>query len=277
MHLSGLYIYPVKSLRGCSVPVAEVDALGMIGDRRFLVVAPDGTFLTQRAHPRMALVQTELDADSLTLSSASAGRCIVARNTDSSTSPASLRSISVWRSHGLLADDCGDEPAAWLSSFLGIACRLVRIGEKFIRPILNSSVAGPGDRVSFADAYPFLVVGERSLSHLNDRLIAHGEDPVPMDRFRPNLVVEGAPPFAEDGWTRFRLSGIVFQAAGPCARCVLTTIDQITADRGAEPLRTLATFRRDPSDPTHVNFGQNLIHETKSGTLRVGDPIELLA
>lgn len=97
-----------------------------------------------------------------------------------------------------------------------------------------------------------------------------------MDRFRPNLVVTGSAPFAEDTWSRFRIGTVVFRAGGPCARCVVTTTDQETADRGPEPLRTLATFRRDPQEPTNVNFGQNLIHESKSGVLRVGDPVELL-
>lgn len=272
MRLSGLFLYPVKSLRGCAVEAATVDDLGLVGDRRFLVIDENGRFLTQRTLPRMALVATALTADSLTLSAERAGSIRIPRAPDP-TVP--LRSVTVWKSENLLAEDCGETAAAWLTDFLGVKCRLVRIGEKFLRPILKST-AGPGDRVSFADAFPFLVISEASLADLNDRLVARSEDALPMNRFRPNLVIEGCDPFAEDTWPRFRIGDVVFRAGGPCARCIVTTTDQLTAERGKEPLRTLATYRRDAADPTDVNFGQNLIHETKSGTLRLGDSVELV-
>jgi uncharacterized protein len=273
MHLSGLYIYPVKSLRGCAVTESALDDLGLVGDRRFLVVDENGRFLTQRALPRMALIATALTADKLTLSAQNAGSVAIPRAPDSA---APLRNVSVWKSEGLLAEDCGDAPAEWLSRFLQTKCRLVRIGPKFMRPILKPDVAGPGDRVSFADSYPFLVISEASLAELNARLVAKGSDALPMDRFRPNLVVAGAAPFAEDAWTRFRIGLITFHAGGPCTRCVMTTTNQQTAERGKEPLRTLATYRRNAEDPSDVDFGQNLIHETKSGRLRVGDKLEIL-
>lgn len=274
MHLARLYIYPVKSLRGVAVDAAEVDELGLVGDRRFMVVDENGRFLTQRTLPRMALIETTLTAETLTLAAPGHGRVSVSRHADPGA-PADLRQVSVWKSEGLLAEDCGAAPAAWLGAFLGTAARLVRIGEKFLRPILKPNVAGPGDRVSFADAYPFLIVSEASLADLNDRLEEQGEDALPMDRFRPNLVIAGSSAYAEDVWPRFRIGGITFRAAGPCARCAVTTTDQQTAERGQEPLRTLARYRRDPADPSDVNFGQNLIHETKRGTLRVGDEVVL--
>jgi uncharacterized protein len=273
MHLSGLFLYPVKSLRGCSVTTAVIDDLGIVGDRRFLVVDENGRFLTQRVLPRMALIETVLSAGMLILRAPSAGTCSVSRV---ARDDAPLRSVSVWKSEGLLAEDCGDEAAGWLSDFLAVKCRLVRIGQKFRRPILKPNIAGPGDLVSFADAFPFLVISEASLTDLNDRLVAQGDDALPMDRFRPNLVVSGAAPFAEDTWTRFRIGEIVFHVAGPCTRCVITTTNQMTAERGKEPLRTLARYRRNAEDPGDVNFGQNLIHETKHGTLRVGDSVVLL-
>ncbi|MEO5959855.1 MAG: MOSC N-terminal beta barrel domain-containing protein [Opitutaceae bacterium] len=274
MHLSGLFIYPVKSLRGFAVSVAEVDALGLVGDRRFLVVDENNRFLTQRALPQMARIATKLDPRSLELSAEGAGTIAVARASDPATP---LRTVTVWKSGNLLAEDCGDAPAAWLSDFLRTKCRLVRIGAKFRRPIFKPPFTQPGDVVSFADGFPFLVVGEASLGHLNDRLVAQGEEAVPMNRFRPNLVVNGCPPFAEDTWPRVRIGEIVLRAGGPCARCIVTTTDQLTGERGREPLRTLATFRRDASDPTNVNFGQNLIPETKTGTLRVGDVVTVLS
>ena len=267
--LSGLFIYPVKSLRGCGVTTARVDALGFVGDRRFLVIDENGRFLTQRALPRMALIDTALTPDTLILSAAggSAGAVRVARAADAS---APLRSVVVWKSEGLLAEDCGDAAAAWLSDFLATKCRLVRAGEKYFRPILKPDVAGPGDIVSFADAYPFLAISEASLADLNDRLAARGEDALPMNRFRPNLVISGCPAFAEDTWARIRVGEVVFRAGGPCARCAITTTDQATAERGKEPLRTLATYRRDVADPTDVNFGQNLIHHTTPAPGRAG-------
>ncbi len=274
MHLSGLYLYPVKSLRGLSLDSAGVDALGLVGDRRFLVVDAAGNFLSQRTLPRMARLSTALAPEALTLSAEDHGTVSVGRPSDPA---APLLTVSVWSSRGLLAEDCGDEAADWLSRFLGTACRLVRAGTAFDRPVAKPGKARPGDRVGFADAYPLLGLGEASVADLNDRLAGAGEDPVPIDRFRPNLVFAGSAPFAEDTWSRFRVGPVVFRAGGPCARCIMTTTDQRTGERGREPLRTLATYRRDAGDPTDVNFGQNLFIESATGPLRVGDPVEVLA
>lgn len=281
MKLTGLFLYPVKSLGGISVSSAELDALGLVGDRRFLVIDETGRFLTQRTLPRMALIATALDATHLTLSVsprllASLAPAISIRVARASDPTAPLRTVSVWKSENLLAEDCGDAVAAFLSDFLSIRCRLVRLGAAFHRPVLKPT-ARPGDTVTFADAYPLLVIGESTLADLNDRLVAQGTAALPMNRFRPNVVITGAPAFAEDTWPRFRIGSVTFRAGGPCARCILTTTDQATGARdGPEPLRTLATYRRAPAAPTDVNFGQNLIHETKSGTLTVGDAISVL-
>lgn len=272
MHLSGLFIYPVKGLRGFSVNTAMVDALGLVGDRRFLVVDETGRFLTQRTLPRMTHVDTALDATHLTLSATGAGRVRVSLAPDP-TAP--LRTVCIWKSEGLQAEDCGDLIAAFLSAFLATRCRLVRIGPAFCRPVLKTA-ARPDDVFHFGDGAPVLVISEASLADLNDRIVASGEESVPMARFRPNLVVTGCAAFAEDTWPRFRLGSAVFRAAGPSIRCIVTTTDQLTGERGKEPLRTLATFRRNAVDRTAVNFGQNLINETKSGSLRLGDPVELL-
>ena len=272
MHLSGLFIYPVKGFRGFAANSAAVDALGLVGDRRFLVVDEPGRFLTQRTLPRMALVATALDATHLTLSAGGAGIVRVALVSDPA---ATLRTVNVWKSDGLQAEDCGHAAAAFLSDFLATRCRLVRIGPAFRRPVLKPA-AREGDVFHFGDGAPVLVISEASLADLNDRIIAHGEEAIPMDRFRPNLVVTGCPAFAEDTWPRFRVGTAIFRAAGQSSRCIVTTTDQLTGERGKEPLRTLATYRRDATDPTNVNFGQNLIHETKSGTFRIGDPLEIL-
>ncbi len=272
MRLAALNIFPVKSLRGVAVESAGVDALGAVGDRRFLVVDAEGVFMTQRSVPGMARIAACLDADSLSLRSEGFGEIRVRRASDPG---APLASVRVWKSEGLRAEHCGDAPAAWLTRALGTPCSLVRLGPAFHRPILGKRGL-PGETVGFADGYPFLVLSEASLLDVNRRIVAAGGCAVPMDRFRPNLVVAGCGPFAEDGWKRIRIGKIVFRVAKPCSRCVITTTDQATGERAAEPLRTLAQYRRDPTEPTDVNFGQNLIHETKSGSLRVGDPVEVL-
>ena len=272
LRVTALHLYPVKSCQGLAVPAAEVDARGFVGDRRFLVVDPAGQFLTQRQHPRMARIGTALTADSLVLSAAGHGSVAVPRTAP----PAPAMAATVWKDT-VQADDCGAEAAAWLTQVLGLPCRLVRAGLPYSRPIparkIPASLAGRGDahEVSFADGFPFLLITQASLDELNGRL----EQPVPMDRFRPNLVVSGAEPFAEDGWARFRIGPVVFHGATRCGRCILTTTDQRTGERASpEPLRTLSTYRRDAEGA--VLFGRNVVHETKAGRVAVGDSVELL-
>jgi len=272
MHLAALNLYPVKSLAGMYAARVALDELGLVGDRRFMVVDENDRFLSQRTLPRMALLQTRLDSDTLTLSAKTLGSQLQVQR--ASDPAAHLRRVSVWSSEGLHAEDCGDVAARWLQQFLEVRCRLVRAGSAFNRPILKGG--RENELMNFADASPFLAVSEASLGMLNDGLILHGEEPVPMDRFRPNLVFADTAPFAEDSWARIRIGDIILRSTGPCARCVVTTTNQQTAIRGPEPLRTLATFRRDVSNPTDVNFGQNLVHETKSGTLAVGAKIDVL-
>lgn len=285
MLLSGLFIYPVKGLRGNSVTSADVDPLGLVGDRRFLVVDDAGEFQTQRTMPRMAQISTELAGGQLRLRADGAGSISVPLR---AAAPATLRTVWIWRSKDLQAEDCGRDVSAWLSALLGKTCHLVRIGEAFRRPVLERRAPRPGetlvegrvltsDLFHFADGFPFIVISEASLANLNDRLVSTGAEPVPMNRFRPNFVVSGAPAFGEDTWSRARIGDIVVRSGGACARCIVTTTDQATGERGHEPLSTLSTFRRDPTDSTRINFGLNLTHETKSGRLSVGDRIEVLA
>lgn len=268
MHLSGLFIYPVKSLRGVAVETAQLDALGLVGDRRFLVVDAENRFLTQRSTPRLALLETALTATSLILRNPAHGSAAVGLH-----DPGATLTVTIWRDT-VRAVDCGVEIAVWLSDFLRQPCRLVRVGDAYLRPV-DPARAGPGHQVGFADAFPLLLLGDGSWHDLNDRLLAQGEEPVPLDRFRANLVVRGLQPYAEDDWRDFHIGGVALRNAGPCARCVIITTDQTTAERGPEPLRTLAAYRRDPHEPGNVNFARNIIHLQKSGTLRVGDPVTL--
>jgi len=280
--LAGIFIYPVKGCRALALTSSSVDALGLDGDRRFLIVDPAGRFITQRSHPQLACIETALSSSHLTLTHPGRPPLNVPRASDPT---ARLLGVEVWKSQNLQAEDCGEPAAAWISAVLGGPARLVRIGEKFFRPIPAHKLPAPDQSatpsaphiVSFADAYPFLLIGEASLANLNDRLLGRSEEAVPMNRFRHNLVIAGGAPFAEDTWTRLQIGGVMFRTAGPCARCIVTTTDQETGRRlGPEPLRTLAGYRRDPREPGDVIFGQNLLHETKSGRLSVGDAVTVL-
>jgi uncharacterized protein YcbX len=259
--LSALNIYPVKSAAGIALTSARVDERGLAGDRRWMVVDENRRFLTQRTHPHLALVSVTIEADGLVLNAPGMPALAVPiPRTD-----AAVR-VQVWD------DVCdaltaGVTAAEWISRFLGIPCEVIHMYEKTHR-MVEVEGSAPASEVSFADAFPFLLISEGSLGDLNGRL----ERPVPMNRFRPNLVVRGCEPYAEDGWRRVRVGEIHFRVVQPCIRCTTTTVDQATGERGKEPLATLATYRR---VGTSVLFGQNLIH-AGTGELRVGDDVSVL-
>lgn len=266
--VASLHTYPVKGLRGVNAEAITTDAFGPVGDRRFMVVdAGTGRFLSQRSHAVMATIAAKLDGATLRLDRAGMAPLVVPF-ADFASWPTRL--VSIWKSADLPAHDAGPVAAAWLSTALGTEVRLVRGGPDLPRMTRRHQMP-----VAFADSHPWLVISEGSLADLNDRLVADGYEPVPMNRFRPNLVLRGAPAFAEDTWTSFRIGAVVFRAAGPCARCTVVTTDQETGERGVEPLRTLASYRRDPAQHSNVNFGQNVVNETP-GTIRVGDAVEAL-
>ncbi|MFM9029881.1 MAG: MOSC domain-containing protein [Opitutaceae bacterium] len=178
MHVSALHLHPVKSLRGCAVESVVIDRRGIAGDRRFLVTDPAGRFLTQRTLPRMALIATKLDDLELTLEAPGHGMIRVAR---ASQPDAARAKVSVWSSEGLIAEDCGDTVAGWLSDFLATPCRLVRAGEDFTRAVRKAPVDMTGAEVGFADAYPGLLLTEASWADLNDRLREPGDEKVERD------------------------------------------------------------------------------------------------
>lgn len=257
--LSGIVVYPIKSASGISVTEWEVDDFGLRHDRRFMVVDESGEFLTQRHHPRMALIAPELVDGHLKVSAPG----MPTLELPAEPRPTVLTRVTVWN------DSCeaswmGETAARWFSDFLGFPCSLVHMPRETRRPT-NPAYDTTGSRVSFADAFPFLLIGEESLAELNRRL----DDPLPMNRFRPNLTVAGAGAFQEDGWARIEIGGLALNVVKPCARCVVTTTDQYTMERGVEPLRTLATFRKIDGK---VMFGQNAVHEGR-GRLRVGDAV----
>lgn len=266
--ISALYRYPVKSCRGHAVAGTRYDAHGLLNDRRWMIVSPEGDFITQRELPRLARVAPRLAPEgSLRLNAEGFEPVLV----PAPQAPARWH-VRVWNDR-VPAADAGDAPAAWLERVLGHAARLVRIGQGHQRPLKQDPGAPPGVSAAFADAYPFLLISEASLAELNTRL----PQPLPMNRFRPNIVVSGCAAFAEDRWRELRVGGQRFAVAAPCARCAITTTDQERGVRdGKEPLRTLATFRRIGPD-TGVYFGQNVVQLQPSGWLRVGDSVEVIA
>ena len=262
--LSTLYYYPIKACRGHAAQTAFLERRGLERDRRFMIVDQEGTFLTQRDEPALALVVPNLTDRGLGLS---------APNMPGLSLPVAAYAptwrVNVWSSHGVNAADQGDEAAEWLSAYLNRPARLVYMPDESIRPVDPKYAIHADDHVSFADGYPVLVASQESLDDLNTRL----ETPLPMNRFRPNLVVAGCKPFEEDTWKRIRIGEVELALVKPCARCEVTTIDQATAARGKEPLKTLATFRR--LNGSKVMFGMNAI-PLNEGRLRVGDRVEIL-
>jgi uncharacterized protein YcbX len=262
--LTTITYYPVKSMQGSDTPQARVTPRGLGNDRLMMVTDEHGRFLTQREVPPLAAIRPALDGDTLTLSAPGFEAATLVVRHDGASRP-----VTIWDSEGEAVDQ-GDAAAAWLSRFLGNSVRLMRIPDDQSIPVDAKYAVTPQDEVGFADGFPVLVVSQESLDDLNARL----ETPVPMKRFRPNLVVAGCEPFAEDGWKRIRIGGIELALVKPCARCLVTTHDQGTGERiGKEPLRTLATFRKVGS---HVMFAMNAI-PLSFGEIRVGDEVEVLA
>jgi len=262
--LSNLIYYPIKACRGFEVPAWEVERMGLRDDRRMMLVTPEGGFLTQREFPRLALVTPALDGDHLTLSAPNFDSLRLSVQRSGVTVP-----VDIWKSQGVQAVDQGEEAAQWFSDWLGSPVRLVHIADGYIRKVSADHAVHPDDHTGFADGYPILIASEEGLADLNARL----ETPVPMNRFRPNVVVSGCEPFAEDTWKRIRIGGIEMAVVKPCARCVVTTIDKDTLVQSKEPLKTLSTFRKQPKG---AMFGQNVI-PLNGGRLEVGMSVEVLS
>ena len=271
VRLTGLVVYPVKSCRGIPLREALVTPHGLAHDREWMVVDEEGTFITQRKTPRMALVETALTADALELRAPGMEPLTVPRFRPLGSPFEPTIPVSVWR-HTTEALDEGERAAAWFSECLEQRARLVR-WDPTRRRLSSKEWTGSREAENyFSDGYPFLVASEESLADLNQR-IGGGSD-LPMDRFRPNLVIAGGGVGSEDQGTTLRTESCEFARVKPCIRCVMTTTDQQTARRGPEPLRTLARYRMDPRFDSPL-FGHNLILIRGAGAvLRVGDTLE---
>ena len=260
--LSEINIYPIKSLGGISLQSSEVEERGLKYDRRWVLVDESNTFFTQRDFPEMALINVSVENSGLKLKHKTKTFKPLFIPYDFEYSKTDK--VVIWDDTvvGEFYNSYIDE---WFSDILGIKCHLVKMPESTER-VVDKAYA-KNKIVSFADGYPFMIIGQASLDDLNSRM----EVPLPMNRFRTNFVFTGGGPYEEDNWKIFKLGDVKFQAVKPCARCVITTTDQDTAERFKEPLLTLSKFR---NFNNKVMFGMNLVCES-TGMVKVGDIIEL--
>ncbi len=255
--VAALYIYPMKSCRGQALSHSVMDGRGFKHDRAFMLVHPNGDFVLRSRYPRIVLIDVFVEDTFLRLQAP--GMNPLQIEFKLSGLPVE---VTVWDSL-CEAIDQGDRAADWFSTFLGTSCRLVRMTDTWQRPTTGHN------QVSFVDSSPFLLTSESSLADLNSRLT----EPAPMLRFRPNIVLSGTAPFAEDEWKRIRIGEHIFKTAEACRRCMMITIHPNMAVVSKEPLHTLTTYRRSPSG--HALFGQYLTH-SQLGTIHVGDSVEIL-
>jgi uncharacterized protein YcbX len=286
MNISQINIYPIKSLKGIGLESSVVEKRGLRFDRRWMLTDKDGMFFTQRETPKMAAVRIELGDDSLKASAEGFGELEVPMRPDAGV----RQNVTVWQST-VEGEVYNGQVSEWFSEVLGRECQLVLMPESTERHVSEQFDSGE-DIVSFADGYPLLLIGEGSLEELNRRIKENADKsvrvPIPMDRFRPSVVVRGSEPFAEDNWAKVRIGEAVFRVAKPCGRCVMTTIDQQKGEfDGKEPLRTLATFRKAADvrpvgyekyghTSSMVLFGENLVPDNSGVTVNIGDEVDVL-
>ena len=246
LRLSEIWIYPIKSMGGIRMKCAKVMPKGLQYDRRWMLIDSEGVFMTQRAHPRMALFKLSYVEGRFTINF---GNDFIQLPIDPPVASAAILA-RIWNDEVEVFEVLGDY-SQWFSQLLGVSCRLVHFPEAGTR-LVDEKYRLYNDHVSLADGYPFLIIGQCSLYDLNSRLKNH----VPMNRFRPNFVFIGGNPYEEDHWGIFRIGENRFAGVKPCGRCVITTVDQETAVKGIEPLATLTAFR---NVNNKINLGQNLI------------------
>jgi len=268
MYLSEINIYPIKSLKGISLSEATIEARGLQYDRRWMLVDQSNKFLTQRELPKMATLAVEVAENGLRVAEGRDNRISIPFEPQAQETAR----VRVWR-NVCRARIYEDEINQWFSDMLKTKCKLVFMPEETKRKAHHPYKIHEDDIVSFADGYPFLLIGDGSLADINGRL----ETAVEMRRFRPNFVATGVPAFAEDNWRKFRFGKNIFYGVKLCGRCVITTVDPDLGVKGKEPLRTLASYRTAKlGSKMKVRFGQNLIAEKAGGVVRVGDKIEVI-
>ena len=264
--VTDLHIYPIKSCRGIALDSAKLAPTGLVDDRHWMLVRPNGRFITQREHPRMALIGTQVDAGALTLTAPGQPAIAVPREANGEA-----RAVTVWKFNGR-GIDCGDGVAAWVSQFLETPLRLVRFDTSMPRECSEEWTPGTKAITEFSDGYPILVISRASLAELNSRL----PKALPMERFRPNVVIDGVEAYDEDRIHELRAGPVTLRIVKPCTRCAITTTDQQQgAVDGVEPLQTLKEYRFD-KQLRGVAFGQNVIIVGGVGeSLRVGQAFDV--
>lgn len=264
--LTHLLLYPIKSCAGIAVRSAVVNESGLsalgVHDREWMLVTADGQFLTQREHPRMALIRPLPDGGRLRVHAPGMDDLALPLAWDEA---AATRTVRIWDDK-VDAADCGDAAAAWFSAALATPCRLVRFHRDVVRPTSTKWTDGVAARTRFADGYPLLLIGQASLDDLNARLVAAGRHALPMDRFRPNLVVDGLDACEEDFLATLTVGDVQIRPVKPCARCPIPSIDQATGIPGPDPLDVLQTYRANPRMEGAVCLGMNCIVTAGAGS-----------
>jgi uncharacterized protein YcbX len=276
--LSALTLYPIKSCAGLSLPEAILTTAGLgistgqFIDREWMVVDQNGGYMTQRDFPRMALITPSLQANTLSVDFPGMPPLELAlAQPDPAQAP--TRRVHIW-DDSLRAYDCDDTTAAWFSQALGVPCRLVRFHADATRDVSPKWTNGVAATTLFSDGYPILVIGQASLDDLNDKLRGAGRAPLPMNRFRPNVVIDGIEAFEEDYVETFQLGDAVLKPVKPCPRCPMPSVDQATGEFGPDPLDILQGYRAKPELDGALCFGMNAILTAGNGQLvRVGQEI----
>ena len=260
MKVTELWHYPIKSCAGVSLTQSFADKEGFSGDRRFQWVLDNGRFVTQREFPLLALFRASWNDETLELRYGERLWCLSMKDFTEQ------RSVTIW-SDEVVADAYNGSINLEVSEIIGVPVALVRMPYQG-RPISDPRADG---HVSFADGFPFLLSNMQSLAELNSRLV----EPVTMSHFRANIVIDGEAPYQEDDWEKVTIGDVVFRLAKPCSRCVMTTINPVTAEKrmDAEPLKTLATYRM--AEPGKIIFGMNMVVE-EPGEVFVGDEVTLI-
>ena len=259
----------MKSTRGLDIRFAEVQARGLRGDRRWMIVDEHGNFITQRDKAKLAQVKVKITGEGLKLTIPNQAPILIDQ-----PDGAERKQTKVWKSKVNAAAVSSDANTA-LSGFLDKSVSLVFMDEEAER-LSNEKYTSEPTPVSFADGYPLLITNTASLKALNKHIVAAGEEAVPMKRFRPNIVIEGDEAWTEDNWKQIKIGDVVLDLVKPCTRCVVTTIDQVSGvKQGKEPLRTLRA-RRLSKDPeiNGVLFGWNAVPRTL-GRIGVGDEVSI--
>ena len=276
--ITELNLYPIKSCAGIALREATITAAGLMSaqiyDREWMIVDRHGQFLTQREHPKMALITQQINADTLELRAPGMLRLQIPLDLPDPDNAPTL-DVQVWNDT-VKAYDCDETTASWFSNALGVTCRLVRFHPDAKRVANPQRTNGVEVLTLFSDGYPLLVISEASLADLNEKLMMQGREALPMNRFRPNIVIGGAGAFDEDFAESITIDDVILKPVKPCPRCTIPSVDQATGQVGPDPLDILQSYRANPKVDGAITFGMNAILLAGEGkTIRVGQDVNI--